>query len=186
MMEALVVTLFPVVFLAVLFTSGELFRRRRIDMGGDAPIGGPAFYTSKYLIVLVWVAMIVDGWGIRLSFVYVPPPLRIAAVCVWAMGFMLLFVGRFALGTSFRIGRPRESTQLRVGGLFHVSRNPMYLGVYATLLASALHTLNPVLLAFGAFVVAVHHRIILAEEAHLRNVFGTEYAEYCKHVRRYL
>jgi len=34
-------------------------------------------------------------------------------------------------------------------------------------------------------VVAVHHQIILAEEAHLRLVFGEEYAEYCRQVRRY-
>ena len=85
-----------------------------------------------------------------------------------------------------RIGRPKESTRLRVDGLFRVSRNPMYLGVYSTLLASVLYTLNPVLLLFGAFIVAVHHRIILAEETHLRNAFGKEYAEYCCRVRRYL
>ena len=67
-----------------------------------------------------------------------------------------------------------------------MSRNPMYLGVYATLLASVLRTLNPVLLLLGAFIVAVHHRIVLAEEAHLHSAFGEEYAAYCRQVRRYL
>jgi protein-S-isoprenylcysteine O-methyltransferase Ste14 len=67
-----------------------------------------------------------------------------------------------------------------------ISRNPMYLGMYATLLAAVLRTLNPILLLLGAFIVAVHHRVVLAEEEHLRNAFGEDYADYCRRVRRYL
>jgi protein-S-isoprenylcysteine O-methyltransferase Ste14 len=186
MVEALIVTFFPVAFLAVLFTGGELFRRRQIDMDGEAPIDRTLFYGSKYLIVVLWAAMVLDGWGVKVSFFNEPAPLRKAAVCVWAIGFILLFVGRFGLGSSFRIGNPKESTHLRVDGLFRVSRNPMYLGVYATLLALVLRTLNPVLLLFSAFIVAVHHRIVLAEETHLRSAFGKEYEEYRCRVRRYL
>jgi protein-S-isoprenylcysteine O-methyltransferase Ste14 len=186
MIEALVVTLFPVAFLAVLFTGGELFRRRQIDMDGDAPIDRTLFYGSKYLILVLWAAMVLDSWGINFSFFNGPATLKRVAVCFWAMGFILLFVGRFGLGDSFRIGHPKESTRIRVDGLFSVSRNPMYLGVYSTLLASVLRTLNPVLLLCSAFIVAVHHRIVLAEETHLRHAFGKEYEEYCCRVRRYL
>jgi protein-S-isoprenylcysteine O-methyltransferase Ste14 len=75
---------------------------------------------------------------------------------------------------------------LPVGGLFQFSRNPMYLGVYATILAGVLYTLNPLVLLAGVFVVAVHHRIVLAEEQHLQKTFGAEYADYCRRVRRYL
>jgi protein-S-isoprenylcysteine O-methyltransferase Ste14 len=185
--EAFVVTLFPMAFLAVLFGGGELFRRRQIDMDGDAPIDKSVFYASKYLIVVVWMAMVLDSWGIDLSFPYnAPAPLKRAALLIWAVGFALLFIGRFGLGSSFRIGSPRESTELRVDGLFRFSRNPMYLGVYATLLAGVLCTLNPVVLLAGIFVVAVHHRIVLAEEQYLQGAFGEEYANYCHRVRRYL
>jgi len=186
MVEPLVVTFFPVAFLATLFIGGRWFRRGHIDMDGDAPINRTLFYSSKYLIVVLWIATVMDAWGVDLSFFRGPASLKWAALCVWASGFLLLFVGRFELGTSFRIGRPKESTRLQMGGLFRISRNPMYLGVYATLLASVLRTLNPVLLLLGAFIVAVHHRIILAEEAHLRSAFGEEYAAYCRQVRRYL
>ena len=186
MVEPLVVTLFPVAFLAVLFIGGQRFRRRHIDMDGDAPISRTLFYSSKYLIVVLWIAMVADTWGINVSFFRGPASLKWAALCVWISGFLLLFVGRFKLGASFRIGRPKESTRLQVGGLFRISRNPMYLGMYATLLASALRTLNPVLLLLGVFIVAVHHRIVLAEERHLLNEFGEEYAGYCHRVRRYL
>ena len=58
--------------------------------------------------------------------------------------------------------------------MFGLSRNPMYLGVYTTLLASALYTFNPIVLAAGLFVVVVHHRIVLAEERYLASAFGPE------------
>ncbi len=67
-----------------------------------------------------------------------------------------------------------------------MSRNPMYVGVYLIIAASALYTANPLVLALGVFVIAIHHRIVLAEENHLRNVFGREYREYCSRVRQYL
>jgi protein-S-isoprenylcysteine O-methyltransferase Ste14 len=155
-------------------------------MDGDAPISRALFYGSKYLIVVLWIAMVVDSWGVDLSFFTRPVSLKWAALFVWVAGFMLLFAGRLELGQSFRIGRPKESTLLQTAGLFRISRNPMYVGVYATLLASILQTLNPVLLVIGAFIVAVHHRIVLAEEAHLREAFGEEYSGYCRRVRRYL
>jgi protein-S-isoprenylcysteine O-methyltransferase Ste14 len=36
------------------------------------------------------------------------------------------------------------------------------------------------------FVVIVHHRIVLAEEEHMRASFGHTYEEYCSRVHRYL
>ncbi len=186
MAEALLVTLFPVVFLAVLFIGGELSRRRHVDIDGVAPINRTLFYSSKYLIVLVWLAMILASWGVGFSLFAVPLSLRWSAVFLWVFGFVIMFAGRVELGASFRIGRPKEHTHLKVGGLFRISRNPMYLGVYATLLASVLRTLNPVVLALVVFIVVVHHRIVLAEEEHMCEVFGKEYSLYCQRVRRYL
>jgi protein-S-isoprenylcysteine O-methyltransferase Ste14 len=47
-------------------------------------------------------------------------------------------------------------------------------------------TILPTLFLAGVFVVAIHHKIVLAEEEHLRTAFGQEYVEYCRRVRRYL
>jgi protein-S-isoprenylcysteine O-methyltransferase Ste14 len=186
MTESLAVTLFPVLFLIVLFGGGELYRRRAIDMDGDPPINRTIFYISKYSIVILWASMVLHTWGIHLSFTQVPESLKWISLCLWFMGFGLLFTGRFGLGESFRIGSPKERTHLQVNGLFRISRNPMYLGVYATLLASILYTWNPILLLAGIFIVIVHHLIVLAEEQYLRSVFGEEYIAYCRRVRRYL
>jgi protein-S-isoprenylcysteine O-methyltransferase Ste14 len=172
MMEPVVVTVFPVVFLVVLFGGGALLRRRNIDMDGAPPIDQRVFYASKYAILGLWGAMVVQSWGIRLSLTGVPGWLRGVSLLLWIGGF--------------RIGSPKESTRLKMNGLFRFSRNPMYLGVYATILAGVLYTLNPIVLLAGAFVVVVHHRIVLAEEQHLQKAFGEEYAQYCGRVRRYL
>lgn len=186
MFEPLAVTVLPALFLAVLFGGGAALRRKHIDMDGEPPIDRRAFYASKYAIVGMWGATIACSWGAPLSIVDVPRASRWTGLLLWAAGFLVLFVGRFALGGSFRIGSPREATRLRVNGLFRLSRNPMYLGVYTTLVASVLYTLNPVVLAVGIFAAAVHHRIVLAEERYLANAFGSEYADYCRRVRRYL
>jgi protein-S-isoprenylcysteine O-methyltransferase Ste14 len=186
MIEPLVVTVFPVLFLIVLFGGGALFRRRNIDMDGEAPIDKTPFLVSKYLIIVLWLGVILHAWGVRLLFVQVPTALVWVSLCIWALGFALLFTGRLGLGDSFRIGSPKEQTGLKTDGLFSFSRNPMYVGVYATLLAAVLYTMNPIFLLLAAFVVAVHHRIVLAEEQHLRRLFGQKYVDYCGRVRRYL
>jgi protein-S-isoprenylcysteine O-methyltransferase Ste14 len=178
--------LFPTLFLIVLFGGGELFRRRNIDMDGDPPIDRRLFYISKYSIFILWGAMVLHGWNINLFPIKGSGLLKWFALCLWVSGFTLLFIGRFALGDSFRVGSPKESTRLKANGLFKFSRNPMYVGVYETLLASVLYTLNPIMLFIGIFVVVVHHRIILAEERYLRKVFDKEYMDYCSRVKRYL
>ena len=186
MVQSIIVTVFPVVFLALLFGGGARLRRRNIDMDGEPPIERRIFYTSKYAILGLWGAMVVQSWGVPLSLVSPPGWLRWAALFLWVGGFLLLLAGRLGLADSFRIGSPRESTHLKVDGLFQFSRNPMYVGVYATILAGVLYTVNPVVLLAGVFVVAVHHRIVRAEEQYLQKAFGQEYADYCRRVRRYL
>jgi protein-S-isoprenylcysteine O-methyltransferase Ste14 len=186
MLERLVVTVPPVLFLIVLFGGGALLLRRNIDQDGDPPINRALFFGSKYLIVAVWASAVLESWGVGFSVATAPRLLHSIALGLWAAGFALLFVGRFGLGKSFRLGSARESTGLTVNGLFGVSRHPMYVGVYATLLGAVVYTLNPAVLAAAVFVVAVHHRIVLAEEEHLRKVFGGEYEAYCRRVRRYL
>lgn len=114
MIEAIIVTIFPVLFLIVLFGGGELFRRRKIDMDGEAPIHRTLFYTAKYSIIVLWAAMVLQSWGVNLSFVEVPVLIRWIALVFWVIGFMLLFLGRFGLGNSFRLGTPKESTSLTV------------------------------------------------------------------------
>jgi protein-S-isoprenylcysteine O-methyltransferase Ste14 len=186
MIEAVLVTLLPAGFLAVLFYGGALFQRRNIEQDGEAPINRTLFYASKYSILVLWGAMVIQSWGISISFAGVPRVLQLIALLVWVSGFVLLYLGRFTMGDSFRLGTAKEDTRLRMDGLFGLSRNPMYVGMYATLAASAVYTANPLVVLLGVFVIAIHHTIVLAEERHMQNVFGQEYLDYRNRVRQYI
>jgi len=186
MIESLAVSALPALFLIVLYGGEALLRRRKIDPAGKPPLGKTLFIFSKYAIVIPWAAMVLRSWGPGLAIIERPQFLKWAALVLWALGFALLFVGRFSLGTSFRTGIAREKTHIEHDGIYRYSRNPMYLGIYSTLLSACLYTLNPVVLAAGVFIVAVHHKIVLSEERHLRAIFGAAYEEYSKRVRRYL
>jgi protein-S-isoprenylcysteine O-methyltransferase Ste14 len=186
MLLPLFVTLLPVLFLVGLIQKARAFRERHIDMDGDPPIPKALFVSSKYAIVIVWAAMVVESWSGAVSFVDVPGPARSVSLGLWILGFALLFSGRTVLGDSFRIGSPRERTGLKQTGLYRFSLNPMYVGVYTTLGAAVVSTFNPLVLLASLYVIAVHHRIVLAEEEHLRRTLGEEYRTYCRRVRRYV
>ena len=178
---------FCLLVFAVLFIATSItFRRQNIDMDGEPPIPRRIFYLSKYAILILWVAMAAQSWGVRLSFVPVPDAVRWTACAVWTAGFVLLLVGLHRLGKSLRVGSPKEATTLKTDGIYRFSRNPMYVGVYLTVIAATLYTLNPIALALAVFVIAVHHRIVLAEERFLAGAFGSAYQDYCRGVRRYL
>lgn len=186
MIEAVLVTILPAGFLIMLFGGGALFVHKRIGQDGVAPVDRTVFYASKYSILILWGAMALANFRIGISLVNVPRILQVIALPFWFAGFALLYAGRVNSGDSFRLGIPREDSRLTTAGLFRLSRNPMYVGVYATIAAASLSTLNPLVVLLGAFVIAVHHRIVLTEEKHLQDVFCREYSEYCGRVPRYI
>lgn len=186
MIETLVTILLPLGFLTVLFGGGANFLKNNIEQDGEVPIPRTRFYISKYSVLVIWGAMILQSGGIGISLYEVPPLFMGIGLVAWCFGFALLFIGRFEMGSSFRLGTPKEHTGLKVDGLFGLSRNPMYVGMYSTVVAAALYTLNPVVIVLGAFVIVVHHSIVLAEEDHLQKVFGQEYVDYRNRVRRYI
>jgi protein-S-isoprenylcysteine O-methyltransferase Ste14 len=71
-------------------------------------------------------------------------------------------------------------------GAFRISRNPMYAGMVLTLLGAGIMwgTVTPLLVPwlFGWFISS---RFICLEEGILTDVFGNEYEEYRRRVRRW-
>lgn len=101
----------------------------------------------------------------------------IYAWCVWDFA-------AFGRGTPAPIDAPKR---LVVRGLYRATRNPMYVGVLATILGWAAFFQARDLLWYALGVgVTVHLFVLFYEEPHLRRVFGGEYEEYCSHVRRWL
>jgi protein-S-isoprenylcysteine O-methyltransferase Ste14 len=97
--------------------------------------------------------------------------------CVWDFA-------TFGRGTPAPIDAPKR---LVSRGLYHYTRNPMYVGVLTVILGWALLFRASVLLLYAlAIGVCFHLFIVLYEERHLRRAFGTEYDEYCARVGRWL
>jgi protein-S-isoprenylcysteine O-methyltransferase Ste14 len=83
--------------------------------------------------------------------------------------------------------KPGTSTALVSTGIYRITRNPMYLGMLAVLLAWAAY-LSSVWALLGpvAFALYINRFQIVPEERALRSLFGTAFVEYTHKVRRWL
>ena len=103
-----------------------------------------------------------------------------AAIYAWCLWDFATF-GR---GTPAPIDAPKR---LVVRGLYHYTRNPMYLGVLTVILGwatlfGASQLIAYALVAGGCF----HGFIVLYEEPHLAREFGSQYEDYRAKVPRWL
>ena len=184
--DLIIATALPLAFLVQLLWSEVALARRRIVLSGKPPIDRRLFFACKYLAIGAWFAVTLQSFGIGwqpLTGFRVPLAISWA---LWVFGFGLLFLGRINLSAHFRLGLPNEATRFQRNGAYRFTRNPMYAGIDVTMIAAVLYTGNPALLAVGAFVIAVQHRIILAEEPWLLATFGEDYEHYRERVGRYV
>lgn len=82
---------------------------------------------------------------------------------------------------------PQRASSLVTGGVYRITRNPMYVGMCLILLAWAVY-LSAVLPFFGpvVFVLYITRFQVLPEERVLRQLFGEQYVQYTARVRRWL
>jgi len=81
----------------------------------------------------------------------------------------------------------REVSALVTGGVYRVSRNPMYLGMALILLGTACTTGVASALAVPVlFMVIIEIRFIRPEEVLLREQFGEDFEAYSRQVRRWV
>jgi protein-S-isoprenylcysteine O-methyltransferase Ste14 len=99
--------------------------------------------------------------------------------CVWDFAW----TGR---GTPAPFDPPRR---LVVNGLYRWVRNPMYVGMGVFLIGEALAlpaVTREMLIMAAVCWIAVTGFILLYEEPTLRRLFGDDYIEYCRNVRRWI
>ena len=83
--------------------------------------------------------------------------------------------------------RPANSSTLVNNGLYRYSRNPMYLGLLAILTGWAIWLANPLnLILLIGFIFYITEFQIKPEEQVLQDKFSTQYADYCRQVRRWI
>ena len=82
---------------------------------------------------------------------------------------------------------PSETTALVTSGMYRYSRNPMYLGlVLLTIAATIFFGTWLGIVIVVAFIFLLNFLQIIPEEEALLDIFGEEYVEYKKKVRRWI
>jgi protein-S-isoprenylcysteine O-methyltransferase Ste14 len=115
-------------------------------------------------------------------------PYSLVGIVFAATGFIISFAGsrQFArVGTNIRTFD--EPVSLVTGGLFRLSRNPMYLGFVILLFGTAvlIGTTTP-FMAVALFAIVTDRWYIAYEERAMAHKFGADYAAYAGHTRRWL
>jgi protein-S-isoprenylcysteine O-methyltransferase Ste14 len=139
-------------------------------------------------------ALVAAGmWGLsllgpQLSIPAVPKYAAVAMLVAAALAFDLVGLLAFrAARTTLNPLEPERATALVTGGVYRITRNPMYVGMALLLLAWAVYL--AALLSFAGLVVFVAwitRYQIRPEERVLAGRFGEEYARYTARVRRWL
>ncbi len=98
-----------------------------------------------------------------------------------------ILIAQAHMGNSWRIGIDETArTSLVENGLFRVSRNPIFLGMRAMLLGLFIVIPNAATLAILAVGEVLMQIQVRLEEAYLRQSHGSQYADYCHRVHRWL
>src|SRR5262245_60104221 len=98
--------------------------------------------------------------------------------------FVLAFL---SFGNSWRIGIDRKTPGILItGGIFGVTRNPIYVGFHFYFFGIFLLNATWFFLIFALLAALAVHFQILREEAFLRDKYGEEFAAYCRRTARYI
>lgn len=139
---------------------------------------------------LAWAAIM---WALA---IFSPPitysfPRRVALVAIVAgLGILIELISVFGFIKARTTVNPinlNKSSDLVTNGFYRITRNPMYLGMLLLLLAWSLYLANPFsLLGIFGFIFVMNEIQIKPEEQALEKIFGQDYLDYKKRVRRWI
>ena len=152
---------------------------------GKPTIHPALFFSGKILGYSTWIICLIS---VIRSYLYNTPMnvVSITSMGIFIMGLLLSGISMINLGSATRLGLPNEETTFKSGGLYKISRNPMYLGFNLITIGSLIYVHNIFVIVMGCYSIFIYHLIIMNEEKFLIKVFGDKYNAYKKNVRRYL
>ncbi|HEU4353132.1 MAG TPA: isoprenylcysteine carboxylmethyltransferase family protein [Burkholderiales bacterium] len=130
-----------------------------------------------------------------LALAWVAPALTFPIPSAFALAVALVGVSLDAIAlihflrsrTTVNPLKPDSASALVTGGIYRLTRNPMYLGLAALLLAWAIYLGNLAALAgLPLFILYMNRFQIAPEERALEARFGAEYIAYRSRVRRWV
>lgn len=109
---------------------------------------------------------------------------------IFAVGVIIGIIAVYAFRkaqTTVDPRNPDKASKLIIVGIYKISRNPMYLGLFFILLAFVIKVGNlyavPVLIVYVWYITTFQ---IKPEEEALKDLFGEDYSHYLKKVRRWI
>lgn len=126
---------------------------------------------------------------------YVPTGLGFGGRWAMVLGGVLIVTGLIMTFAALREFRRASTTPIPhrapsamvTGGIFRISRNPIYLADVFILLGLILWwNAVPALILVPVFMLVIERRFIRDEEDRLRQAFGSEFETYAAKVRRWL
>ncbi len=114
------------------------------------------------------------------------PILKIAGFAIIHLALLWIVVAQIQMSNSWRVGIDHNAkTELKTNGLFSVSRNPVFLGMFVTLAGVFLIIPNAItLLTFVASTLLFQVQVRLEEE-YLKGIHGEPYRNYCQKTGRW-
>lgn len=115
------------------------------------------------------------------------PPYHFSGIIVGVSGIILIIWSRRVFKMMNTTVNPSgKPTALLVVGPFRISRNPMYLGMSLVILGIAVFIgTAPLFLAPLAFILIMNAVFVPREERKLEEIFGGDFLNYRKKVRRW-
>lgn len=144
------------------------------------------FYTAKIAFAINWMLFLVKAIVPDFGYIPVTPALSWIGVALLIAGAILFIPSVLQLGSSLRYGIPEEGTKLKTTGIFRISRNPLYMGMFTICIGSCIYFPDIANFAFCIYTFYYHFKIIKAEEEFLSGRFGQEWKEYTTRVGRFI
>lgn len=175
------------------FVLGAFLAKSGKQAMGKPTIHPLFFFTGKFFLFGVWALFCL----IALFPQYRPivpfliqdttPDVQKLLAAVFLIPANLIIVPAYlSMGLITNIGLPTGKHELRTGGIYQYSRNPMYASFIFLNTATFLYLPSLLLLVVMVYGMVVHHFIILGEEEFLDGEFGDSYRKYKAKVPRYL
>ena len=183
--SSVVLIAFSILGLALIL-KGFLLKNKGLSVGGYPTIQSFYFYSAKVSLFICWGLFMSKALLPSLGYIPTPAWLQWIAIAVQCIGCIFMIAGFFSLGDALKVGLPGEETKLMTGGIYRISRNPLYFGVHLIAIASCIYFPDLANFGFAAYAIFCHHKIAIAEETFLSRKFGAAYEEYRRRVRRYL
>ena len=114
-------------------------------------------------------------------------PLQTIGFILSMLGLIIGFISQLQMKDSWRLGIDRDkSTELVTGGLFSISRNPIYVSLGLSLLGFFMMAPNAISIVFFLLMMYGINEKIKDEEEFLHEQFGDAFIKYKAKVRRWI